>query len=73
MPEYVTLSADLLDKVTPQKKDHVYIFGGEHKGNQGVLIGIDGGDGIVKATSTLDIKIVELQKLAKLKSSSSTQ
>ena len=40
------------------------IVRGEHKGTRGVLIGIDGQDGIVKMQNS-DIKILDLDLVAK--------
>jgi len=65
--EVITVGADLVERVIPQKKDTVIIVGGEYKGLSGSLIGIDGGDGIVKTHANLDIKIVELHRLAKIR------
>ena len=53
-----------LEVVRPAKKDKVLIVRGEHKGTRGVLIGIDGQDGIVKMQNS-DIKILDLDLVAK--------
>ena len=59
-----------VEHVQPGKKDKLVIIKGELKGNTGVLIGIDGLDGIVKmqntGADTTPIKILDLQCCAKL-------
>ena len=55
-----------VEVVQPGKKEKLVIISGEHKGSTGVLIGIDGLDGIVKMQANGDIKILDLQSCAKL-------
>ena len=50
----------------PGKKERLVIISGEHKGSMGILIGIDGLDGIVKMAANSDIKILDLERCAKL-------
>lgn len=50
----------------PAKKDRVVILSGDLHLYTGVLVGVDGSDGIVKMDTTEDIKIVELSSCAKL-------
>ncbi|CAH8377739.1 unnamed protein product [Eruca vesicaria subsp. sativa] len=52
--------------VCPRKNERVKIVGGKHRGLLAKLIGLDGSDGIVKLDDTLDIKILNLDSLAKL-------
>jgi len=47
----------------PKKKDRVKVLGGEHREEIGLLIGIDGLDGIVKMDENSDIKILDLGRL----------
>ena len=54
-----------VEVVPPAKRDKLMIISGEHKGQQGTLIGIDGDDGIVKLAQTMDITILSLKDLAK--------
>jgi transcription elongation factor SPT5 len=53
-----------LESVVPSHKGNIKIIQGELRGQTGVLIGIDGADGIVKMSSNLDIKILDLHHLA---------
>lgn len=62
--ETLVVPCDALDPVVPSQKGNVKIIRGDLKGNVGTLIGIDGGDGIVKMSSNLDIKILNLNLLA---------
>ena len=43
--------------VPPVKKDAVFILTGDLKGDQGIIIGIDGSDGIIKMRHNSDIKV----------------
>ncbi|XP_056861795.1 putative transcription elongation factor SPT5 homolog 2 isoform X2 [Raphanus sativus] len=52
--------------VCPRKNERVKIVGGKHRGSLAKLIGLDGSDGIVKLDDTLDVKILNLDLLAKL-------
>jgi len=62
--ETVNYKPEELAPVIPHKnKSYVKIIRGEFKGNTGVLMGIDGGDGIVRMDSH-DIKILDLNLLA---------
>jgi len=45
-----------------RKRDRVCITSGDFVGKRGLLVGIDGSDGIVKLDD-LDIKILELKSL----------
>jgi transcription elongation factor SPT5 len=56
-----------LGPVAPRKRDRVRIVDGEHAGQTGTLIGIDGTDGIVKLDVDLDIKILSLQQIVRWK------
>jgi hypothetical protein len=55
-----------LEPTTPGKKDAIVILHGDLVHSTGVLIGVDGTDGIIKMDTTNDIKIVELRSCAKL-------
>jgi hypothetical protein len=56
-----------IETVRPsKKKDTLVIVRGELAGSTGTLIGIDGGDGIVKMTTNADIKILDLDICAKM-------
>jgi len=61
----VTVTAEHLLRIPPQKKDKVKVLSGDQKGATGVLIGIDGADAIVKLDQTFVIKILEMDALAK--------
>lgn len=63
--ESITVSFDQIEPVPPAKKDIVKIIRGEMKGAIGTLVGIDNRDGIVKLISNLDIKMLDLQSIAK--------
>jgi len=59
--ERVTVARGEVEVVKPSKKDKVVIIRGENRGCSGVLIGIDGQDGIVKMIQDgSDIKILSL-------------
>ena len=55
-----------LEIVRPAKKDKLIILAGDLAGHTGSLIGIDGADGIVKMAANSDIKILDLERCAKL-------
>ncbi|KAI8550624.1 hypothetical protein RHMOL_Rhmol06G0121800 [Rhododendron molle] len=61
----VALSSEI-DIVVPRKSDKVKIMGGAQRGSTGKLIGIDGSDGIVKEDATFEVKILEMNILAKV-------
>ena len=62
----VTVEITQMQPVAPTKKDNVVVISDADKGGTGLLIGIDGEDGIVKMSPSLDIKILRLDSLAKL-------
>eukprot|EP01135_Chromosphaera_perkinsii_P005299 Nk52_evm7s335 gene=Nk52_evmTU7s335 len=62
----VTVNSDDLQKVVPVKNDQVKLIHGDNKGEVGKLVGIDGSDGIVRLTKTLDLKILNMDYVAKL-------
>jgi len=62
----VTVEIGHMQPVPPTKKDNVVVISDADKGGTGLLIGIDGEDGIVKMSPSLDIKILRLDSLAKL-------
>lgn len=62
--EVLEVPNEYLQPVKPTQKGNVKIIRGDLKGNTGVLIGIDGADGIVKMSVNLDIKILDLHHLA---------
>ena len=64
--ETVTVGVGDLERVAPGKKDPVKVVTGQLAGETGTLIGIDGEDGIVKMDANTDIKILDLESLAKL-------
>ena len=64
--ETVRAQREDLVVVRPAKKDKLIILRGDLAGATGSLIGIDGGDGIVKMTTNSDIKILDLECCAKL-------
>eukprot|EP01102_Stenamoeba_stenopodia_P011247 TRINITY_DN343_c0_g1_i3.p1 TRINITY_DN343_c0_g1~~TRINITY_DN343_c0_g1_i3.p1 ORF type:complete len:1028 (-),score=262.83 TRINITY_DN343_c0_g1_i3:62-3145(-) len=65
--DIITLPGEYLSPVVPGKKDKIKVIRGDCKGNVGVLIGIDGRDGIVKMENeNVDIKILGLHFLAKM-------
>ncbi|XP_071923789.1 putative transcription elongation factor SPT5 homolog 1 isoform X1 [Coffea arabica] len=64
--ETITVLPNEIEVVAPRKSDKIKIMGGTHRGATGKLIGIDGTDGIVKLDITFDVKILDLDILAKL-------
>ncbi|KAJ2958669.1 hypothetical protein NQZ79_g5826 [Umbelopsis isabellina] len=56
---------DYLEIVKPGKKDNVKIVSGEHRGQIGHLIGVDGHDGIVKLRGGSGFKIMGMTSVAK--------
>ncbi|XP_030525153.1 putative transcription elongation factor SPT5 homolog 1 [Rhodamnia argentea] len=63
--ETVTLLPNEMEMVVPRKSDKIKIVGGQLRGRNGKLMGVDGDDGIVKLDN-LDVKILDLGILAKL-------
>lgn len=62
----LTIPADFLEPVAPEKRDAVKIIGGEHREEIGSLIGVDGSDGIVKLTvGAAGFKVMPMKDLAK--------
>ena len=56
--------------VQPDKNDKVIVTSGDNevaRGSTGTLIGVDDADGIVKMDSDLEIKILPMAMLAKLR------
>ncbi|XP_057490454.1 putative transcription elongation factor SPT5 homolog 1 isoform X2 [Actinidia eriantha] len=64
--ETVTALPDEIEIVVPRKSDKIKIMGGPQRGQTGRLIGIDGSDGIVKVDEYFDVKILDMNILAKL-------
>jgi transcription elongation factor SPT5 len=62
-----TLSAECLELVPPERRDHVKIVGGEYRNLLGVLISVDGSDGVVKLSEGSEIKVLSMSILAKHK------
>ncbi|XP_068652910.1 putative transcription elongation factor SPT5 homolog 1 isoform X1 [Aristolochia californica] len=61
----VTVLPTEVEMVVPKKSDKIKIMSGAQRGATGKLIGIDGTDGIVKVDDTLDVKILDMDILAK--------
>ncbi|KAI9197089.1 uncharacterized protein BJ171DRAFT_523077 [Polychytrium aggregatum] len=59
------IPVEYLEPVRPEKKQMTKVCNGEFKDAIGTLIGLDGGDGIVKFENGADYKILSMQKLAK--------
>ncbi|KAI0497133.1 hypothetical protein KFK09_023461 [Dendrobium nobile] len=55
-----------MEAVRPRKSDKIKIMNGALRGITGKLIGIDGADGIVKMDDTYEVKILDMNILAKL-------
>lgn len=55
-----------VEVVRPKKSDKIKIMNGALRGITGKLIGIDGADGIVKMDDTYEVKILDMNILAKL-------
>lgn len=64
--EMVIAHPNEIEIVPPRKSDKIKILGGPQRGATGKLIGVDGSDGIVKVDDTLDVKILDMNILAKL-------
>jgi len=62
----LTVPVQEVTRVPPSKKDRVKVVRGEFAGQVGTLIGLDAADGIVKLEETSDIKIMDMDFLAKL-------
>ncbi|KAK9271251.1 hypothetical protein L1049_026841 [Liquidambar formosana] len=63
--EMVTALPNEIEIVVPRKSDKIKIISGSQRGATGKLIGVDGTDGIVKVDDTLDVKTLEMFRLAK--------
>ncbi|XP_071722685.1 putative transcription elongation factor SPT5 homolog 1 [Rutidosis leptorrhynchoides] len=63
--DIVTALPNELEVLIPKKSDKVMIMGGPHRGVTGRLIGVDGSEGIVKVDVELDVKIFDMDLLAK--------
>lgn len=61
----IALSSQI-DLVVPRKSDKVKIMSGALRGSTGKLIGVDGSDGIVKQDATFEVRILEINILAKV-------
>ncbi|WOK99795.1 transcription elongation factor SPT5 [Canna indica] len=64
--ETLTFPPSDLEVVRPKKSDKIKIMNGTLRGVTGKLIGIDGSDGIVKLDDTYEVKILDMEILAKL-------
>ncbi|GFY85449.1 global transcription factor group A2 [Actinidia rufa] len=64
--ETLTALPGEIEIVAPRKSDKIKIMGGPQRGQTGRLVGIDGSDGIVKVDEYLDVKILDMNILAKL-------
>ncbi|KAJ0988228.1 hypothetical protein J5N97_006584 [Dioscorea zingiberensis] len=64
--EIVTALLTELEKVRPKKSDKIKIMNGSSRGCTGKLIGVDGSDGIVKLDENFEVKIMDMDILAKL-------
>ncbi|KAK9138060.1 hypothetical protein Sjap_008654 [Stephania japonica] len=64
--ETITTLTNELEIVVPRKSDKIKIMSGPERSTTGKLIGVDGTDGIVKVDGTLDVKILDMDVLAKL-------
>lgn len=60
----ITVPSEDLELVPAQKNSTVIILRGDLKGMTGKLIGIDGGDGIIKMDLNFDIRIVDMPCVA---------
>ena len=61
------LACSCLELVPPERRDVVKIVGGEYRGQLGVLISVDGLDGVVKLSEGSEIKVLAMAILAKHK------
>ena len=64
--EWLEVEKHEMELVPPGKKDRCLVVHGKCAGRTGILIGIDGGDGILKMDSSSDIEIIGLNFLARL-------
>jgi len=67
--EEIQVAVHEVQRRVPEKKDLIKVVSGQQTaqlGETGMLIGIDGEDGIVKMDANSDIKILELENLGKL-------
>ena len=63
----VTVGADRLTPIQPNKKDRCVFIVGEYRGATGTLIGYDNDDAIVRLDSNADFKIASMAHVCKLR------
>ncbi|KAG0463072.1 hypothetical protein HPP92_021548 [Vanilla planifolia] len=64
--DIVTAHPGDVEVIRPKKSDKIKILNGALRGVTGKLIGIDGADGIVKMDDTYEVKILDMNIIAKL-------
>lgn len=63
--ELIEAEEEYLGPVSPQKRDQFMILSGEGRGKVGVLLSIDGQEGVVKVEGNDEILMMNLDTLAK--------
>ncbi|CAG8523761.1 11955_t:CDS:10 [Acaulospora colombiana] len=63
--EQCFIEQKFLEPVQPQKKEKIKMIAGDLKGQLGILVGVDGVDGVVKVKGGKDFKIVNMSMMAK--------
>ncbi|CAG8441162.1 6968_t:CDS:10 [Diversispora eburnea] len=63
--EQCFIDQQFLVPVPPQKKEKIKMIAGDFKGQLGILVGVDGFDGVVKVKGGKDFKIVNMSMMAK--------
>jgi transcription elongation factor SPT5 len=66
----INISMEYLEPVLPQKGDRIMIIHGDDKGSTGLLLSIDGSDGVIKLDNRPenrdDISMTHIRHLCKL-------
>ncbi|RHZ46310.1 hypothetical protein Glove_627g17 [Diversispora epigaea] len=63
--DHCFIEQQFLAPVPPQKKEKIKMIAGDFKGQLGILVGVDGFDGVVKVKGGKDFKIVNMSMMAK--------
>ncbi|KAJ1688274.1 hypothetical protein LUZ63_019664 [Rhynchospora breviuscula] len=62
---YIVTQTDV-EVIRPKKSEKIKVMNGSLRGSTGKLIGVDGSDGIVKLDGSFDVKILDMNLLAKM-------
>jgi len=64
--EAYTVAQTDVEVIRPKKSEKIKVMNGALRGSTGKLIGVDGSDGIVKLDGSFDVKILDMNLLAKM-------